>query len=206
LPQEYLELKGQAPMDPILLAEPPGGGLLEYVILVRKENGHASLSDLRGSRLSIEAQGRGMLPWLWLDGALKQAGLPRSSALFASITEEYKGSQAVLSVFFKKADVCVAARHSFETTAALNPQVKQQLVALASSPGLAHGLMVVRPDLDDGLRAATYRGLVNLHMHATGRQVLTLFRTGRMIPFEPAQLRSVEELLRESRGLRAREE
>ena len=82
---------------------------------------------------------------------------------------------------------------------------RQQLVVVTSSPGLAHGLMVVRPDLDGDLRAATYRGLANLHTHATGRQVLTLFRTGRMIPFEPAQLRSVEELLREFRGVRARE-
>jgi ABC-type phosphate/phosphonate transport system substrate-binding protein len=199
LPQEYLDLKGNVAMDPILLAEPPGAPLVEYLLMVRKESGLAALSDLHGTRLTIEALGRGTLPWLWLESVLKKAALPRSSAFFASAKEEYKGSQAVLSVFFKKADVGVAARHSFETMAAMNPQVGHQLTVLATSPGFAHGLMILRPDVDGELRSASYRGLLNLHSDATGRQVLTLFRTGRMIPFKPEQIKSVEDLLRESR-------
>jgi phosphonate transport system substrate-binding protein len=199
LPQEYLQLKGRVALEPIMLAEPPGGSHVEYVVLTRKERGFTSLGQLRGARLAIEALGRGMVPWLWLESALRRAGLPPSSAFFSGVREEYKGSQAVLAVFFKTADACVTARHSFETMAALNPQVGAQLAPLIASPGFAHGLMALRPDIDEGLRGATYRGLANLHTHATGRQVLTLFRAGRMIPFKPEQLKSVEDLLRESR-------
>ena len=204
LPQEYLDLKDLAPLDPILLAEPPNGTQVEYLLLVRKNSGALTLADLRGLKVAIEAAGPNTLPWLWVESLLKRAGLPRSSVFFGGIQEAYKGSQAILSLFFKHADAAVAARHSFATTAAMNPQVAQQLITIAASPGFAHGVMVLRPDVDAELRGASYRGLTNLHTHATGRQVLTLFRAGRMIPFKPEQLKSVEDLLRESRSPGAR--
>ena len=57
----------------------------------------------------------------------------------ARIKEAQKPSQALMPVFFRQADACVASRHYFEVNSELNPQIQRELMSISNSPGLAGG-------------------------------------------------------------------
>jgi len=74
---------------------------------------------------------------------------------------------------------------------------------MASSPGYAVGLGCLRRGYYEENPEYFEENLADLHLDPQGRQILTLFRKGKLVPFEPAHLATVEELLRDH-GERAR--
>jgi len=203
LPQEYLALAGRLPLVPVAISAPAQGVYEEFVLVVRAGWGPKSLGDLRGRRLLVETDQRGTLPMVWLETLLLREGEPADAkAFFADVRATRKASQTVMPVFFGQADACVTTRSAFQTLAELNPQLSTQLEVMASSPGYAVGLGCLRQGYFEEHPGYFEENLADLHLDPQGRQILTLFRKGKLVAFEPAHLATVEELLREHGDLR----
>jgi phosphonate transport system substrate-binding protein len=82
----------------------------------------------------------------------------------------------------------------------LNPQLGRQLRVLERSPGFVTGILAVRKDIHNPRRDAMVETLQEMHTDPKGRQLLTLFRCNRLVPFVAEHLASVEKVLREHRG------
>ncbi len=204
LPQEFLALAGRLPLVPVAISAPARGVFEKLVLLVRGDSGLGRLADLRGRCLLVETDQRGTVPMLWLETLLLREGEPADArAFFASVKATRKASQTVMPVFFGQAAAGVTTLSAFQTLAELNPQLAKQLKTLAVSPGYAAGVGCLTRAYGDRHPTFFADNLAELHRDPQGRQILTLFRKGRLGAFEPGHLATVEELLREH-GERAR--
>ena len=202
---EYFQLRGRVPLVPLVTGSREGNISFEYGLLVRRGRGLQELADLEDRRLIIEIGGWGSIPWMWLDAALLRADLRSGAAFFAEVQEAKKVSQAVLPVFFGRADACVVSMESFATMVELNPQLGEALQVLRRSPPFCRGLVCAREDFNQIYGNLLEESLASLHDQPEGQQVLTLFHTDRLVPFAPAQLEGIEALMVEYEELRAQE-
>jgi ABC-type phosphate/phosphonate transport system substrate-binding protein len=203
LPNDFIETRDRLPVVPIVVATPVRGEFDELYLLVRKDSGAKTIRDLRHKRIVVEMEHDGSLPMIWLETLLMREGAAeRPARFFGSIRSTAKSSQVVLAVFFGQADACIASRNTIETMAELNPQVGKELGRIASSPPYATAVGCLRTDFYDRYESQIMDAMELLHSDPQGKQILTLFRRGKLIRFNESLLASVEALLRERDSFR----
>jgi ABC-type phosphate/phosphonate transport system substrate-binding protein len=102
-----------------------------YLILVRREDHHIRLSELRNHKASLATSY--FVGKRFLDVKLLQQGLPVSENFFYEIDLVSEANTAVVDLFFGKVDVAVVPENSYELACELNPQLRASLVVLDSS-------------------------------------------------------------------------
>jgi ABC-type phosphate/phosphonate transport system substrate-binding protein len=197
---DYLRLKGQGNLEPVLTGVVNGQVGYEFVLVANRSAGVRQLSQLRGKAINIQGgRGSDAIPRLWLDVLLRERGLAGCGAFFGKVKEVKKSSQAVLPVFFHQADAAVTTRDAYDTLVELNPQVGKSLEIIASSPRYIQALLAVRKTLPEDLKEKIIEASLKLSSYPRGSQILNLFRTGGVTRFNPAYLKNVQELMAKSR-------
>lgn len=175
-----------------------------FILLVRRDRGYTSFRDLRGRSLLWSTNESATLGRPWLDTLVMGDGALSSEAFFSKLTSVGKPGLAILPVFFGNADACLVDESSFAVAAELNPQLAKTLVALETSDPLVNGVVCVSRTawVRDQHRLDFWGTLGRLHDDAAGRQVLTLFKAERLVPFEESQLTTLWALYRKHEALR----
>jgi phosphonate transport system substrate-binding protein len=203
LPQEYLEVRDRLPIVPVVASAPQEGLYEEFVLLVRKDSPVATIRDLRRKRLTVETDQKGTLPLMWLETLLMKEGeFEDIRQYFSGIKATRKPSQTILPVFFQQVDACIVTRAAFRTMVELNPQLGKEIREIAISPPFITSIGCLRKDYYEKYNEVLTEHLVNLHEDPQGKQILTLFRKGKLILFKPQYLASVEALVKEHEHLR----
>jgi len=203
LPQEYLEIRDRLPLVPLVVSAPQEGLYEEFVLLVRKDSTVATIRDLRKKRLTVETDQKGTLPLMWLETLLMKEGeFEEIEQFFAVVKATRKPSQTILPVFFRQADGCIVTRTAFHTMVELNPQLGKEIREIAISPPFITSIGCLRKDYYDKYKGVLTEHLVNLHEDPQGKQILTLFRKGRLVLFDPPYLASVDALVKDHNNLR----
>ena len=192
---EFRALGPSVPLGPLFVAQIEGLTKEECVLLVHRDGGIGSLEDLRGRRLVVYENPRASLAIPWLDSLLIEGGYRPTDEFVGRVSRATKLTQVVLPVFFRQADACLVTRGGFETMAALNPQVGQTLTSLALSPALIPILLCFRGDYESSFKDEVIRGLRELHLSASGQQILTIFRGEKVEDVTAAELKSSLDLL-----------
>jgi ABC-type phosphate/phosphonate transport system substrate-binding protein len=195
IPEELLSLRSQADLAPVLSADFGDTVYNNLLLLVREGSGSTQIGRLRGKSLIIDMGQKGTIPLKWFESLLKAEGLPKSGLFLGRMTESSNGSQALMPVFFGKADACLVERNHYETSLELNPQIAQRLHILARSPGFVTGIISVRKGVSKTVRDKVVKVLQEMHTDPRGKQIMTLFRINRLVPFLPEHLTSVKKLL-----------
>jgi len=203
---DYLKLAKSGLLEPVLAPQPRPDCMQNYLLLVRKDRGIGELGQLKNGRLVCVLGGEGDLPKIWLDNSLFKAGRGGAETFFKEIKYVDKAAQAVLPVFFKQADVCLATERSFNSLKELNPQVGSELSILATSPNLLRGLICFRKSRDQAEKKRTYDVMSKIHEDPQGQQILLLFHEERLAPFRPDYLETAQALLEEYERNRAENE
>jgi phosphonate transport system substrate-binding protein len=136
----------------------------------------------------------------WLDSLLTARVSSGAQGFFGSISEATKATQVVMPVFFGQADACLVNRSLLETMSELNPQVGRQLLILEQSPGFVTGILAARKNFSHTQRDTVVKILQEMHTDPKGKQIMSLFRITRLVPFMPEHLASVEKVLRVRQG------
>ena len=197
---DYLKIKEQ------INAEVFFGGIYEkvktknYVVLVHSKNDAATIKDIKAGNLAIMQQDN--LGRLFLDTLLLRSRLQETDKFFASVIEKKKHSQAVLAVFFKRADICVVPDTVFDTMVELNPQVGKNLRIIASSQPMFDKIGLLRRDYNENNKAPVIHSALELHKTSRGKQVLMLFKMYRLAKINESDLDSVRALLDEYNRLK----
>ena len=202
LSDEYLEVRNRLPIEPIALTARHSGVYDEVVILVRKDGGIRSMLDLMNKRKNIQKGIQGSIFQYWIETLLMKEGVYESKDFFATLKKVEKPSHAVLPVFFKQADACIVLQGAFNLVAELNPQVAQELDILNRSTGTVGGILCVRRGFPAEQRKIVEETLWSLHKEPQARQLLTLFRFDRLVPFRPECLSNMEIFLSEYHDLK----
>ena len=202
LTQEYLQVRHQVGLTPLAVTASNEGVGHQISLLARKDGGIGDLHQLTGRRLVVDTGGQGRVPVLWLDVLLAESGLPFVTHLLGSVTNVPKASQAVLPVFFGQVDACLVRSGSYATMVELNPQLGSELVVLAKSPWLCYAIVCARTEVfETRLKNYLAESLLSLHEDPEGRQLLTLFHVGRLVPFDNKHIRALGDLLGRHRQL-----
>jgi phosphonate transport system substrate-binding protein len=200
-PQEFLYFKDRIPFEPIAISTPLGADQKHIAILVRKDRGITAVKGLASGEGVMETGENSTLISLWLETLLMKEGYSSPGTFFANFKMVKKASQALLPVFFKQADACAVSQGAFETMKELNPQIGQELFALVQSAGFPQGVICLRKGL-----AGKYRSFVEemytLHNLSQGKQILTLMRIKKLLPFQDTFMKTTEALLAENQALK----
>lgn len=203
LPRDYLEARGRLPIVPIVIASPGSVLFNEFVLVVRRGGGIGSLRDLKDRRLVVETNRSEAVSRVWLETLLMKEGWREEpQQFFASVKAARKPSQIVMPVFFGQADAGVVTRHSFDTMVELNPQLGRELKSIASSAPYVAAIGCLRREYNDKYGESIRETLERLHEDPQGKQILALFRQGKLVRFTESHLASVESLLKEHDALR----
>jgi ABC-type phosphate/phosphonate transport system substrate-binding protein len=192
----YLSMTPLPGMKPCFASserESPGK---RYVVLAPKDGPIQSLEDLRGKELvEIDLNNTKIASW-WLDTTLRVRGLGPREAFFSRVEKAGRASSAILPVYFGRKPACLVDEIGFEMVKEMNPQIGVRVKVIHTSESFVDGLICLsdaawpspqhRQDVADALE--------NLHTDPAGKQILTLFHTSRLVPFEPRQIETTERL------------
>lgn len=193
--EEYLALEDQGLSGPFLMSTVNQTVTEEYILLVRDASPLRSLKDLKGRSLIVAGDIRAALIPVWLEVLCREQGLGPANQVFAKITSASKPTQVILPVFFGKVDACVATRKGWDVMGELNPQVKQQLRAIAVSAPVVPGFSCFRQDLPEVLKERLIKTAEASHGKPSFQQLMALFKTDQLSREPDARLDSTRQLL-----------
>jgi phosphonate transport system substrate-binding protein len=193
--EEFITIGDQYLEGPLILSQINQSVTEEYVLLARTDSRVQKLADLRGTRIVLTHDIRSSLAHLWLEVLCREQGLGPANQVFAGQSTALKATQVILPVFFGKMDACVATRNAWLVMGELNPQVTNQLRALAVSPPVIPGFSCFRR----GLAPALKERLVNVAISSTDKssfkQLMALFKTDQLEPQPVSALAGTRELV-----------
>jgi phosphonate transport system substrate-binding protein len=194
-PSEYIQVKEMDLLEPVAASWRNGSPYDSYRLLVHKDSNLRELKDLRGKSVLICSL-EGNKAELWLNYLLKQKKLTSKEKYFREIRFIDKPLSTILPVFFKQEDACIVDESFYSTSVELNPQLGEDLATLEVSQSLAIGLVTIRKGISDSLvKANVKEAFLNLHNYGESRQMLTVFRIGKVVEFKEEYLESTYELL-----------
>jgi ABC-type phosphate/phosphonate transport system substrate-binding protein len=196
---EYIELESTLQADPALVYMQSGHVGVKYVLIVRRDSGFVTLADLRGKRVAVAKGGRNVIVPLWLDALMLDNGLPAKELFLKEIREVTKASQVVLPVFFKQIDAGVVIKSAFDTAIDLNPQIGRQVKIIATSERLIPQITCFRSSLSPETKTLFMKNALKLHEEPYGLQTFNVFKLERLLPWEPAYLDSVRDLIKKQK-------
>jgi len=196
----FLETDLHAQIEPLFLPAQSGYGPGEdYLLRVSKDAIYQDIEDLRGKHIILMENINCLMSRYWTRVLLGEKGFEQETDFFRQVQVETKPMKTLLPVFFGKADACVMTRPVYEILCELNPQLRQRLRIIATSAPLVGGIVCVcyqgwakpwhRTDFIDAFAA--------MPESRQGRQVLTLFKTDHLVPFQ-------EHFMAGTRALKAR--
>jgi phosphonate transport system substrate-binding protein len=164
-------------------------------LFVRKDSGISDAEGMRGKRMAFvdRATTAGyVFPLAWL----RQRGIMSPEQLFGEHWFTGSHDAAIGAVLDRKADVGAAKHSVYDRVRKESPRVDRELLILASSPPVPSNGLCVRRDLEEDLREALRRALLDLPSEAEGASVLKQFGALRFIETTAADYAPVLELSR----------
>jgi ABC-type phosphate/phosphonate transport system substrate-binding protein len=176
----------------------------KYLLISRRDRGIRSFSDLKGKTILLPPANKREESHIWLDVLLMKEGKMNRNVFFSKIKESTKVSHSIMGVFFQQADGAIVTRAGFDASRALNPQIDHQIMVLDESPFLSDGVTCLLSTATESSRRSMAKAVLQLNESTYGRQLYTIFQTSGTLPFKPAFLEGLEELLREQARLKTK--
>jgi phosphonate transport system substrate-binding protein len=194
---EYLELEGSRLTVPVLTHArgEQGGALYSYVLLGNPASATTTIASLRGKNILVSSRNASNTGLAWIDVVLGKEKLGRASSFFASIKISDKPQACILPLFFGTVDACVVDEVNLDLAKELNPQLGQ-LRVLARSRPMIEGLIAM-PAEPYPYQKELMDAMLSLHEDPRGRQLLTVFKTDRLLRIQPGDLDAGRELWRD---------
>jgi ABC-type phosphate/phosphonate transport system substrate-binding protein len=177
---EYARLSREIDFSHFAVGISNGAFTEEYLLLTRRDSGLERIEQLRGRRVAVLHNPRMSLALIWLDTLMLEAGLDPADAWFGETVLKKSPAHTALPVFFSKIDACLMTRSSFEMMAELNPQLQEQLHAMAASPPFVPSGFAYRMDASDSFLPLMIEAMEQLRESPAGLQILQLVQAERI--------------------------
>ena len=190
---DYFQLAGSGLLKPILACSLHGeNGTYSYLLLVSDSAGGAALADLRGKNISVFSRTGGDVGMAWIDVLLAEQHLGRVKTYFGPVNKATTASACVHPLFFGKNAACVVDEIGFDILKEMNPQLGR-LRVLAKSPPLLESIVAI-PVYPHPYQEELTEALRQLHTTPRGEQILTVFKTERLVSIGAATLETTSDL------------
>lgn len=196
LTEEFFGMEDEVNLSHIYFSSSRGKIADEYVLLVRCDSGLENLAALQGKTIVLMGGGPRHLGKVWLETQLMKQGFSGLPAFFQSSTVHSKTAQVVLNVFFGTSDTCLINRRGYEIMVELNPQVGKALRVIETSPALVTALTCLRESYKGTHKQELIAALQELHTEPRGKQILTVFKSDKLVPGTIEDLATTRELVK----------
>ncbi|MBK6744137.1 MAG: PhnD/SsuA/transferrin family substrate-binding protein [Hydrogenophilales bacterium] len=161
-----------------------------------------NFADLAGKRIAVLEEND--VGDLYLETlCLRHHALPCKD-VFADIQRTTTNNQALLRVFFGKADLALVHGYGYEVAVEMNPKLAPSLRQIDEHPIPSLYYAFYSAKSDKALREHTLRIIPSIHTYPRGRQLLDIFKMERLELAEPSELKPFQQLDRDYRELKAR--
>ncbi|MEX0320567.1 MAG: PhnD/SsuA/transferrin family substrate-binding protein [Puniceicoccaceae bacterium] len=179
-------------LEPIYITRIERAGPMgAYHLLAPESSGISGWADVAGKELLILKSYRCHLTSDWFKQSLEQNGVAEDSVRTETVDAV---SNAILPVFFGKADACVVSDEAYVLMKELNPQIGKKLLPVETSPSFAEVIICLNQDFRND-RQLLIDSVQYMHLNPSGEQVMMLFKISQLVPFEERFLDNVQQLL-----------
>ncbi len=192
---DFLKIRNNYPIEPILIGNPGKDYGDNYLLTVNKDKGITGLAELRGKELTIHPDGSEELINLWLKVLLNKNKLQSPELFFSNIKYVNKATQAVLPVFFNQNDVCVVKKSALETINSLNPQIERNIQIISESPRFIREVFCINKNVKAEYRELIQKIVLSINDDPAGRQILLFFKSPNILLYKQEYLNSINVLL-----------
>ena len=193
-PKIFIENKNDFNSDLLYSPVLSGKVLQRYVLLVRKDSGIDSLEKLKNTSLSYcEADEVGML---YLHKLIKDKKIGELDGFFSKLVIKKNPNLDIAAVFFKETKAALILESDFEVATELNPQLKQQLIALETSPEYITNLMAILSNLEGPMANSELdTNILNISNAISNKKLMKPYNYGAMRKIKLEDLNSVRDLI-----------
>jgi len=194
---DYLELEGSGLMNPVMTDARSGQSAApySYLLLCNPSSDTTTLAGLRGKNILVCSRSGSNTGLAWIEVLLNKEKLGRAGAFFNSVKTTEKSQACILPLFFGKVDACIVDEVNLDLAKEMNPQLGRLKVITRSRP-LIESVVGV-PVEPHPHQKELIDAMLSLQEDALGRQLLMVFKTGRLVPLRPGDLDSARELWRD---------
>ncbi len=172
------------------------------VLVVRRDAGIRSPSDLAGKRLGLLEGDE--LSHMYLETLLMQTKGKLDWSRLGAISYEQRSSKLTHRLFFGQNDAALINRSGYEAALALNPQIGQKLEILTdySFKSRSPHIGLFSTSVSAEHRELMTQGVLSLNDNVRGQQVLEIYHADRMVRTPVSDLEPFWELLKTHRALK----
>jgi ABC-type phosphate/phosphonate transport system substrate-binding protein len=192
---EYYSLKDKYNLEPMLAGIVDENIYSQYILLTRFDSNINNISDLRGKIFAQAKDQYNPLINVWLYNLLKNQKITDKKNYFSKIKYEDKEVSAAYSVYFKKADCAIIQKMVYNTVCTLNPQFKNSLRILETSPNLVLVMTAMKKNTDREVVDLVNKGVETLHLTTEGESIIKLFKAKKFIGISEKDLASTKQLI-----------
>ena len=190
LPEEFLRLSKFGLIEPTAVPLRNNSVYDVYKIIVSKKNSIRNIKELKGKSILIGYSAGNDNPHLWLNHLLSSKGMGEKEKYFESIETLEKSLPVILKVYFGQVDACIISEDNLNLAIEMNPRLGESLIALETSKPILRAILAERKSKPEKNKKLLLDNLLNLDKTAEGKQVLTLFRIEKLIPYKEEYLKS----------------
>ena len=181
------------------VAMPAGWNML---LMAGRESGIQSVGDLLGKRIAVLDDDPASTIYLETI-CLRQYGR-QCVKVFSEIQRLPTNNQAVMRLFFGKADAALVYRYGYDLSRDMNPQLSQKIgPSVAELPLTGMYYAFFSNKVDPALRARAVKLIPTLHTYPRGRQLLDLFKMDHLEVASPQELKPFFQMDQEWHDLKA---
>lgn len=195
--EEFLAIAAQIPVVPMLRGVVLGSSSHRLLLLVEASSGITRPAQLTGKAVSLYGQES-------LQRTYLETLVAREKIGELQIREKKDAQSPALDVLFREAAGCVVSDRTFSAMAELNPQLRKRLTPIAQSAPLANPPIFLRRDLGKAILERVVEHGAKIHEGERGRQLMLMFRIGRLVSTQSADYQSLRDLLAEHARLVSR--
>ncbi len=165
------------------------------LLLVRKDAGIRSTSDLAGKRVVLLADNE--ISDLWMETFCLRTFQKTCAGAGLNISKETRSRQQVLQVFFGKVDAALVRGYPYLLAVDLNPQIRARTQVLERIPLYPGALGLFASSVSPAFREYVISRVPAMHDHPRGRQMLEVLQSEKISRFPKSVLEPIRQLRRE---------
>lgn len=194
LPEEFLRLNKLGLLEPIAVSLRSNSVYDVFKIIVSKKSNVRDFKDLKGKSILIGYSSGDDNSPLWLDHLLSSKGLGKKEKYFKKVEISEKSLPVILKVYFGQVDACIISEDNLNIATEMNPHLGESLITIETSKPILRAILAQRKSKPEENKKLLLDNLLNLDKSTEGKQVLTLFRIERLIPYKEEYLATIYEL------------
>jgi phosphonate transport system substrate-binding protein len=185
---QFTKLSDAGLLDGVAVTSNAGHpSLYTYLLLVDQQT--TSLAQLHSKRAVFYATTGSSASLAWMATLLAKEHLGKIETFFGPSEISNKATSCILPLFFGRVQACIISRLDWDLVKEMNPQLGSKIKILAESRPVLESVTAMPKRLIPH-RQQIIDSLLTMHNYPAGNQILSLVKSGPMIPYRPEYIES----------------